>query len=219
MKPLLSEDRDTATLEDLGRASAQIIHDIKNQLNGLKLYATFLRRRIEKSEEFSELQDPLGKLIGGIDRAADDLNVLVRYGRSISLSKHKGVDLQRLIRAISAAGAESERELVIETAPEGFLGDFDPAALSEAFRAISRGALKTYNREIEIPLTISLKRDDSFAVIEWGPVKFNSEDPFRSFASTEAIHMSLGARIIEAHGGSAEYLHSQLRVRLPLISS
>ena len=26
----------------------QIVHDLKNQLNGLKLYATFLRRRIEK---------------------------------------------------------------------------------------------------------------------------------------------------------------------------
>jgi len=33
------------SLEDLGRATLQIVHDLKNQLNGLKLYATFLRKR------------------------------------------------------------------------------------------------------------------------------------------------------------------------------
>ena len=61
MKPLLSEDRDGVTLQNLGRASLQIIHDIKNQLNGLKLYATYLRKRMEKSDEASELQETVAK--------------------------------------------------------------------------------------------------------------------------------------------------------------
>ena len=50
MKPLLSESQDQESLQALGRASVQIVHDLKNQLNGLKLYATFLRKRMEKSE-------------------------------------------------------------------------------------------------------------------------------------------------------------------------
>ena len=50
MKASMSRTEDTESLQDLGRASIQIVHDLKNQLNGLKLYATFLRRRIEKSE-------------------------------------------------------------------------------------------------------------------------------------------------------------------------
>ena len=49
MKPILSQTEDKSTLQDLGRASIQIVHDLKNQLNGLKLYATFLRKRLEKS--------------------------------------------------------------------------------------------------------------------------------------------------------------------------
>ena len=49
MKPLSRID-DGSTLQELGIASIEIVHDLKNQLNGLKLYARFLKRRIEKSE-------------------------------------------------------------------------------------------------------------------------------------------------------------------------
>ena len=38
----------------------QIVHDLKNQLNGLKLYATFLRRRIEKNERPGDEQETIG---------------------------------------------------------------------------------------------------------------------------------------------------------------
>jgi hypothetical protein len=48
MKTAMSRPEETERLQDLGRASMQIVHDLKNQLNGLKLYATFLRRRIER---------------------------------------------------------------------------------------------------------------------------------------------------------------------------
>ena len=51
MKPLLSPLQDSNSLQTLGRASLQIVHDLKNQLNGLKLYATFLRKRMEKGSQ------------------------------------------------------------------------------------------------------------------------------------------------------------------------
>ena len=51
MKPLLSETQDSDSLQTLGRASLQIIHDLKNQLNGLKLYATFLRKRLDAADK------------------------------------------------------------------------------------------------------------------------------------------------------------------------
>jgi len=51
----------------------QIVHDLKNQLNGLKLYATFLRRRIEKGDHPPDEQETIGKLINGLDRAADQM--------------------------------------------------------------------------------------------------------------------------------------------------
>jgi hypothetical protein len=225
MKPLLSEERDNATLQNLGRASLQIIHDIKNQLNGLKLYATFLRKRMEKIEEANELQETLGKLIGGIDRAASDLNVLVQYGRPISLSKHAGIDIQKLMRTLAAGWTDSNAgevncELVIDS-EESLVGEFDPTALTEAFRAISTGASKAGIRDNPEPIKVGLSSKNisgvPCAIINWQPVSFSSDDPFCSFNGSEAIRMSLAARIIEAHGGSAQHKDHSLRVCLPLL--
>src|SRR5258708_30784214 len=103
MKPLLAEEQDGITLQNLGRASLQIIHDIKNQLNGLKLYATFLRKRMEKMEQTVEEQETVTKLIAGLDRAAGDLTVLVQYGRPLQLQKQPGLDIQKLLRTLASA--------------------------------------------------------------------------------------------------------------------
>ena len=93
MKPLSTGTADGSTLQELGKASIQIVHDLKNQLNGLKLYATFLRRRIEKSERPEDEQQTIMKLMAGLDRAANDLSTIVQYGRPIELKKQPGFDL------------------------------------------------------------------------------------------------------------------------------
>src|SRR5216110_2288068 len=100
MKPLKTELQDAETLRDLGGASVQIVHDLKNQLNGLKLYATFLRRRLEKSERPGDEQETITKLIAGLDRAASDLSTIVEYGRQIELKKQPGFDIQKVLRTV-----------------------------------------------------------------------------------------------------------------------
>src|SRR6266403_135860 len=85
MKPALAMATENNALEDLGRATLQIVHDLKNQLNGLKLYATFLRKRLEREERSPEERDTLAKLIAGLDRAARDMTVLVRYSQPVEL--------------------------------------------------------------------------------------------------------------------------------------
>src|SRR5215203_868440 len=100
MKTAMSRPDETERLQDLGRASMQIVHDLKNQLNGLKLYATFLRRRIEKNERPSDEQETIAKLIGGLDRAAEDLSLIVRYGQPVELKKQAGVEVDKLLSGI-----------------------------------------------------------------------------------------------------------------------
>ncbi|HXD31649.1 MAG TPA: hypothetical protein VN643_11055 [Pyrinomonadaceae bacterium] len=180
---------------------------------------------MEKIEQANELQETLAKLIGGIDRAANDLNVLVLYGRPISLTKHQGIDIQKLMRTVAAGWAESDPgerncELVPDS-DEALVGEFDPSALTEAFKAISSGAAKAgiSGRQNNVQVKIT-KKDISgvpCAIIEWQPVKFSGEDPFRSFNGSEAIRMSLAAKVIEAHGGSAQHKNELLRVCLPLL--
>jgi signal transduction histidine kinase len=226
MNPLLSEDRDGATLQNLGRASLQIVHDIKNQLNGLKLYATYLRKRIEKIDEAADLQETVAKLIAGLDRSANDMNVLVQYGRPLSLNKQAAVDINKLMRGISAnwpeaAPGDSASMLLIDSDSLSLIGEYDATALTDAFKAISLGAAKSCppgEEGVRVSLRREIQDRKPTVVIEWGPVEFPNEDPFRSFKGSEAIRMSLAAKIVEAHGGSAEHETQRLRVRLPLVS-
>src|SRR5215217_4248164 len=107
MATATSKPAETERLQDLGRASMQIVHDLKNQLNGLKLYATFLRRRIEKTERPEDEQETIGKLIGGLDRAAEDLSLIVRYGQPLELKKLAGVDVNKLLQSACANPQET----------------------------------------------------------------------------------------------------------------
>ena len=223
MKPLLAEEQDGITLQNLGRASLQIIHDIKNQLNGLKLYATFLRKRMEKNEHAVEEQETVTKLIAGLDRAAGDLTVLVQYGRPLELHKQQGIDVLKLLRSVAGnlpASGDSADSLVIDSDSLPLVGEFDPAALTDALKAIARGALRTRSHDNSTPIQVNLWRGSmgkkATAIIEWQPVNFSNDDPFRSFNGSEAIRMSLAAKIIEAHEGSAEYQRDVLRICLPL---
>ena len=228
MKPLLSTSQDSNSLQALGRASVQIIHDLKNQLNGLKLYATFLRRRLEKNERPQDEIETLDKLIAGLDRAAGDLSTLVQYGRPIELRKQPSVDIQKLMRGVAATLSTGVRttghltgQMIIEADSPPLTGEFDPAVLTEAFKSISLGAMKMQTGDGLPTLRVSLKREASnggTALVEWHGVNNLDHDPFQSFAGSTEIRMSLAAKIIEAHGGSAEHGGGTLSVRLPLAS-
>jgi signal transduction histidine kinase len=215
MKPLSRID-DGSTLQELGKASIQIVHDLKNQLNGLKLYATFLRRRIEKSERPEDEQQTIIKLIAGLDRAANDLSLIVQYGRPIELKKQAGFDIQKAMRSICSRLNET---VVCESDPEPIMGDVDPTKMTDAFSWISTGAVKFHrDGDAETPVKVLVTRDVNSheATIEWSGLTPIDHDPFRSFAGSDEIRMSLAAKIIEAHGGSVQHDQNRFLATLPL---
>jgi hypothetical protein len=111
--------------------------------------------------------------------------------------------------------------IVINAEPVLLVGDFDSVLLAEALKSISVGALKLpTNKPREESLEVSLKGEaretNRDGVIEWPVFDSSDHDPFHSFAGSNEIRLSLAARIIEAHGGSAERQNGTLRVRLPL---
>ncbi len=229
MKPLTTESRDNSSLRTLGLASVQIVHDLKNQINGLKLYATFLRKRSERSERPPDEIETINKLIRGLDRTAADLSMIVEYGQPLDLKKQPGVDLQKLVETMAASVNDGPRvtgalsgPVVVESEPEVLIGEFDSARLDEALKAISTGAMKLLgSRSPNQSLKIVLRRDSETppeGIIEWRGFQTVEHDPFRSFVGSDGIRMSLAARVIEAHGGSAERQGDDLRVRLPLTS-
>src|ERR1051325_3517173 len=216
MKPLLSESEDQDALCTLGRASVQVVHDLKNQLNGLKLYATFLKKRLEKSERPVEELETINKILDGLDRSARDASLIADYGRPIQLRKQAGVELETIVRQ-SATGLDMK----LNTGATRLTGEFDPILLADAFKTVSASAMQMVNAKgadalLEIDLNDESAEGKRYAVIEWKILDLWDHDPFRSFAGSNEIRLALAAKIIGAHGGSATREHDALRIRLPL---
>ncbi|HYE15599.1 MAG TPA: hypothetical protein VD968_14235 [Pyrinomonadaceae bacterium] len=211
MKPLITGSQDEETLRTLGSASVQIVHDLKNQLNGLKLYATFLRKRMEKSDRPQDELDTISKLIGGLERAAGDMTLLVRYGRPLELRRQPRTDLARLVEAATDGAA-----LTVE--PGEYEGEFDAPLLSEALTNISAGSNGAGAEAVQV----LLRREPAgggaaAAVIEWrGVAAAHDGDAFKNLAGGQGLRLALAAKIIRAHGGEAAQDGAVLHARLPL---
>jgi signal transduction histidine kinase len=230
MKPFLLESKDNEALRTLGKASVQIVHDLKNQLNGLKLYATFLRKRSEKSERPADELEAIAKLTASLDRLAADLSLIVEFGQPVELKTRPETDLQKIMREVAArlndrtlVAGSFTGPVVLDARDAPLIGDFDPVLLARALESISIGAMKFRDKAGTGAWEIQLKDEGNGAnragAIEWPVSEALNHDPFRSFAGSDELRLSVAARIVEAHGGSAESKDGALRVRLPLAPS
>lgn len=213
MKALELETQDAREIQDLGRASVQIVHDLKNQLNGLKLYATFLRKRLEKSARPVDEIETVVKLIAGLERAAGDMTVLVRYGRRVELRLQPKANLIRILQA-----AFGNSTIVFAGDEEQFSGALDAEALGEAFRSIGEGVQRPAG-EVRLRLVRDETSGERDALIEWESAQAGDADPFQGFAGSHGLRLALAAKIFRAHGGQAgraDGAPSVLQVRLPL---
>ena len=218
MKAASAMQSDPAALEDLGRATLRIVHDLKNQLNGLKLYATFLRKRLERDEHSQEERETIAKLVAGLDRAAKDLTALVRYAQPQDLRQQSGVDLRSVIQAAAHDPAQRvtgalSGSLLGDICDGPLVGVFDPHMLADAFSSLAREAFAGRSASADSPVTLHAERSASEglakAVIEWRGLTLREDlEP--------GIHAQFAKRAIEAHGGVVEFDRDKIRVKLPL---
>src|SRR5262245_42442829 len=124
---------DAKALEDLGRATLRILHDLKNQLNGLKLYATYLRKRLERDENAITERETVEKLVAGLDHAAKEMAALVRYAQPLNLRRQPKSDLRVIAHsAVHDPVYRVSGPLVAASDPQNhelLTGAFDPHGL------------------------------------------------------------------------------------------
>ncbi|MDT7604173.1 MAG: hypothetical protein QOF61_2170 [Acidobacteriota bacterium] len=215
--PQQQHAQDAEALQELGRASVEIVHDIKNQLNGLKLYATFLRKRFERDTRPADELETVNKIIAGLERAATDTALLVRFGRPVELRRAPHTDLAHLVR--DAAG-DAE---VLDARGENFQGTFDAEKLGEALTEITRAARA--HTVADGRVSISLVREETdggaFALVEWRGVKDAGEGGgvFGALDGVGALRAALAAKIIRAHDGTVAHCADTVSVRIPLEAS
>jgi hypothetical protein len=101
MHPAKAKNMDSTAAEEVGRATLQIVHDLKNQLNGLKLYATFLRKRLEPENKSSEEAGNRGEADCGFGQCgAGNVSAgTVRAAPGIAASPQ--TDLRKIIMSVA----------------------------------------------------------------------------------------------------------------------
>jgi signal transduction histidine kinase len=211
-----AKELDAKALEDLGRATFRIVHDLKNQLNGLKLYATYLRKRLDRDENATTERETVEKLVAGLDHAAREMAALVRYAHPLDLRRRPKSDLRAIAHsAVHDPAYRVSGPLVATPSSENqekLIGAFDPQALAEAFSALTREALA--RRAGDATVILKLGRLSSqripLAVIEWTGLAPQTGE------SSPGIHAAFAKRIVEAHGGVIDFDKDAIKVKLPL---
>jgi hypothetical protein len=126
------------------------------------------------------------------------------------------------VNADASAPELAQEAIIVETEAAPLFAEVDAAMLAESLKSISMSAVKFFRAgkkegPLKVHLTIEAASEGRAGVIDWHVLDSVDHDPFRSFAGTDEIRLSLAAKVIEAHGGSVERNNGFLRVRLPLI--
>ncbi len=128
---------------------------------------------------------------------------------------------RRIVANVIAEAAERETgglpDITIAGHFEGdsFIGEFDPASLSEAIKAITDDVRATISPKAPQPISITMVRDANHATIEWRGGRFNTRNSALPHGCG-TIHTELATKIIEAQGGELVCAEEIIRVTLPL---
>ncbi|HYV25591.1 MAG TPA: hypothetical protein VE969_10190 [Pyrinomonadaceae bacterium] len=170
------------------------------------------------------------KLIAGLDRAAKEMTALVHYARPMDLRPRAQVDLRSIIMSVideaaaRGTGGLSPIRIASAISAEPLLGEFDPAALTEAFKAVTDDVRASVAAKQADQLSLNAQRDPheeiDGATIEWRGGKLTARTrTFPTSSGCGTVHTALAAKIIEAHGGSLTCEGDLIRAWLPISNS
>jgi len=223
MQPTLAKHDGLSAFEELGRASVHIVHDLKNQLNGLKLYATFLRKRLDRDDRPQDERETVAKLMAGLDRTANDLNAIVRYAQPPELKSQEDVDLINLISKAfdeavdDASFGKIARATIDAGKAHPLYGNFDSANLIGAIKIFAKQAMIANRKNPLSTFKIARDTKSGEALIEWrNNNAAEKDDPFRLPEGIALVRIAFATRVVEAHGGRVEHDPAGLRIWLPL---
>lgn len=197
----------------LGRMAAQVVHEVKNPLAGLRLYSLHLKDKIAGKIPAGE-EALVDRIVDGIDRLSDTCERILSVARPIRLTP-RPVDLNSVIAASLAlvepqmAAKKIKVELnLCELEPRAHI---DEAAmrstlinlLLNAIQAMSEGGdLKVSTAASDHALTVGI------ADTGCGMTEEQAQHLFEPFYTTKSQGLGLGLffalTIVEQHSGSVD---------------
>ena len=202
----INQEEDEAMLRETGRLASRLIHDFKNQLGGMKLYASYLKKRFADNPEGVEVAE---KIIQGLNEMAEQASWVTRLTRPIEVRREPG-DLGQFIEMVlsslkaQAAARQTTLALDAPAAPVAFR--FDLQQMQVALSSILLRAIEVSPDGAE--LRVRLVREDDALRIEIpdaGPTPDAPRlDAFFDFLTNERLNrtslsLAYARRILELH--------------------
>ena len=111
-------EEDEKMLMETGRLASRLIHDFKNQLGGMKLYASYLKKRFADQPEGVEVAE---KIIQGLNEMAEQASLVSRLTRPIEMRRESGdlgQFLEMLASSLKPQAAAREVAIALDLAPK-----------------------------------------------------------------------------------------------------
>ena len=205
-KRLVHQERIAA----LGRAAAQVAHEVRNPLAGLMLYSLHLK---SKAGNFPESEASLvNKIVDTIDHLNRRVTQILDFARPVSLTR-RPADLKQIIddvlELLRPQLTANKVKLNLSPAPDSAVAMLDDSAMRGALMNLILNAIEAMPQGGN--LNISLQRTDEnlqlkIADTGRGINEEEAKNIFEPFYTTKEQGLGLGMpyakKIVEQHGGT-----------------
>ncbi len=202
-------DSEEERLIETGRMASRLIHDFKNQLGGLKLYAAYLKKRFADNPEGLEIVEKINQ---GLNEMADQAAILSRLTLPLELRRENGDPasvVEQVVSSCRSGAVGKSVKIECEVEPGLPLASFDLQHIRSALESIIARAVQSSPENGRV--VVSLKRRDEVLQIEVTDEGETLDEQrrltlFDALAGDRINKSSLGLamarRIVEKHGGS-----------------
>lgn len=207
-------NNEQAMLAEVGRATARLIHDFKNQLGGLKLYAAYLKKRFAAHPELAEGLEIADKITQSINEMTENANMIGKLTRPIELTlletnfcslveqvvgHHQQQITERGLKIETNLAKDSAALQAVKLDSQQMLMVVDALVSRAVDASREKGRMRVSLRNGAGELRLSIVNESEPLSAE------QHESLFRLVGSERMNKMSLNLvlarRIVEAHGG------------------
>lgn len=194
----------------LGRAAAQVAHEVKNPLTGLLLYSLHLKSKIEKTSE-SEVS-LVDKIVGTINHLIGTVDHILSFARPVTLSPQPA-NLNQLINDVlellRPQVTTNKIEVQHSLREQIVYGMIDESTMRGALMNLMLNAIEAMPSGGTLSVKVERTNDRlQLEITDTGP-GINDEEAkniFEPFHTTKKQGLGLGMpyaqKIIEQHGGT-----------------
>jgi signal transduction histidine kinase len=219
---------DQKFLLEAGRMTSRLIHDFKNQMGGLKLYAAYLKKRFADQPEGLEIAE---KIIQGLNTMAEQAALVSKLTRPLELNDEPNDPVAFISQVVNDQKSRAEaRNLKIDSEFENGLptASIDVQQLRTALNSIMTRAMDATPEGGTIRVKLhSLSGEMIIEIADQGEIlgEQQREAVFDFLAgdriNNTSLDLAFARRIVEQHGGQVIALAGStagtiVQVKLPV---